>query len=309
MTRRSSDRRGLVVPEGDTLFRAAAGLRPYLVGRVVRAARARLPGPQVHRIVGSTILAIDSRGKHLLIRFDSGLELRTHLGMNGSWHRYRPGERWRRAASRAHLVIEVPGAVAVCFDAAAVELFEGRVEALHPVLAALGPDILADDFDLPEAMRRLRAPDRAALTVAEALLDQRALAGIGNVYKNEALFIDRVDPFVPIAGLDDTVVQGLITTARRLMRANTTTFARDTLADAAPGPRSPRDRLWVYGRAGRPCRRCSARIESRVHGAFPRRTYWCPACQPPTGGRDGAEARRLAPAVPEAAPAGGRSLP
>lgn len=269
------------MPEGDTLFRAAAGLRPHLVGRVITGARARLPGPQVHRVVGATITGVDARGKHLLIRFDSGLELRTHLGMNGSWHRYRPGERWRRAPSRAHLVLEVPNAVAVCFDAAAVELFESRIEAIYPVLAALGPDILTDDFDQAEALRRLRAPERAARSVGEALLDQRALAGIGNVYKNEALFIERVDPFVAIGSLDDATVERLVGTARRLMRANRGTEIRDTLTEHAPGPRSPRARLWVYGRAGRPCRRCATLIEARVHGEFPRRTFWCASCQAP----------------------------
>ena len=270
------------MPEGDTLFRTAAGLRPHLVGRVVEAARARLPGPQVHRLIGTTVTGVDAYGKHLLIRFDSGLELRTHLGMNGSWHRYRPGERWRRPSSLAHLVLEVPGAVAVCFEPAAVELFETRVEPMHPVLAALGPDILADEFPLAEAVSRLRDPSRAALTVAEALLDQRAFAGIGNVYKNEALFLERVDPFVRVADVDDATLQRLVVTARRLMRANMGGVIRDTLSDRPlTTSRSPRPRLWVYGRAGLPCRRCGALIEARRHGAFPRRTFWCPNCQQP----------------------------
>ena len=120
--------------EGDTLFRTAAGLRPYLVGRDVLAARAQgpVPVPQVQRIVGKRIDAVESHGKNLLIRFDGGLQIRTHLRMNGSWHRYRPGERWRRPPGRARLVLEVDGAVAVCFDAPVVELFETRTEHLHP---------------------------------------------------------------------------------------------------------------------------------------------------------------------------------
>src|SRR5918993_151998 len=116
------------MPEGDTLVRAAAGLRPYLVGRTVTAASARQPGPQVGRVVGATITGVEAQGKNLLIRFDNGLELRTHLRMNGSWHRYRPGERWRRPPSAARVVLEVPGAIAVCFDAPVVELFETRSE-------------------------------------------------------------------------------------------------------------------------------------------------------------------------------------
>ena len=265
------------MPEGDTLFRTAAGLRPHLVGRVVQVARARLPGPQAHRLIGSTVTEVEAYGKHLLIRFDSGLELRSHLGMNGSWHRYRPGERWRRAPSRAHLVLEVPNAVAVLFDAAAVELYETRIEHLHPVLTALGPDLLADDFDATEAVRRLSGTRRASLTIAEALLDQRALAGIGNVYKNETLFLERVDPFAQTGEQDAATLERLVITARRLMRANTGTHVRDTIG--GDRPRGPRERLWVYGRAGRPCRRCGTLIESRRHGDLPRITYWCPACQ------------------------------
>src|SRR4029077_5642153 len=172
-----------LMPEGDTLYRTAAGLRPFLVGRTVTAARTNGPGavPQVGRLIGHEITAVEALGKNLLIKFDNGLEIRTHLRMNGSWHRYRPGERWRRPPGRARLVIEVPGAVAVCFDAPVVELLEQRAEALHPSLGRLGPDLLSPDFDADEALRRLRAPERATTEIAAALLDQRALAGIGNV--------------------------------------------------------------------------------------------------------------------------------
>src|SRR5918992_4630756 len=167
------------MPEGDTLYRTAQGLRPYLVGRDIRSAHAQGPGPvpQIHRVVGKRVDAVEAQGKNLLIRFDGGLELRTHLRLNGSWHRYRPGERWRRPPGRARLVLETPDAVAVCFDCPTVELFEQRAEHLHPSLSKLGPDLLAPDFDAAEAYRRLRHPSRAGMTIAEALLDQRALAG------------------------------------------------------------------------------------------------------------------------------------
>src|SRR3954468_1046931 len=161
------------MPEGDTLFRTAAGLRPFLVGRTVTAARARQPGPQAGRLVGATVTGVEAQGKNLLIRFDNGLEVRTHLQMNGSWHRYRPGERWRRPPARARLVIEVAGSVAVCFDAPVVELFEQRAEHLHPSLSRLGPDLRAPEFDGAEALRRLRDPLRAEMEVGVALLDQR----------------------------------------------------------------------------------------------------------------------------------------
>lgn len=271
------------MPEGDTLYRAAAGLRPHLVGRLVTAARVRQPGPAIERIVGSTVTAVESRGKNLLIRFDNGFEVRTHLRMNGSWHRYRPGEAWRRAPSRARLVLEVPGSVAVCFDAPVVELFEQRAGPLHGTLRRLGPDLIDEAFDAAEAVRRLRGVERRERTIAEALLDQEALAGIGNVYRSEILFIERVSPFAPVGALDDATLERLVATARRLLRHNAVdrpvkspiervTTAGDTAAD---GP------LWVYRRTGRPCRRCGTLIRSARQGSeLPRSTYWCPHCQP-----------------------------
>ena len=273
------------MPEGDTLFRTAAGLRPYLVGRTVIAARTGGPGPvpQVERIVGHEITAVDALGKNLLIRFDNGLELRTHLRMNGSWHRYRPGERWRRPPARARLVLEVRGAVAVCFDAPVVELLEQRAEALHAPLGGLGPDLLAPAFDAEEAVRRLRDPSRAGVSIAEALIDQRALAGIGNVYKSEVLWLESVSPFAAVAEVDDEALRRLVATARRLLVINASAQRgpeRVTTAGdrGAPGP------LSVYGRTGRPCRRCRTAIARVQQGSdLPRSTFWCPVCQPDRG--------------------------
>ena len=258
------------MPEGDTLHRTAAGLAPHLVGRAVTAARVRAGGPQVQRVVGATITAVEAAGKNLLIRFDNGLELRTHLRMNGSWHRYRTGERWRRPAARARLVLEVPGAVAVCFDAPVVELFETRAEAIHPTLSGLGPDLLAPDYGpahAAEARRRLRDPARAGLTVSAALLDQRALAGIGNIWRNETLFHERIDPWTPVRDLDDATLDRLVATAHRLLRDS---------VDRPPG-RAP---IWVYRRTGRPCRRCGTLVRSAPQDTgILRTTFWCPTCQ------------------------------
>jgi endonuclease-8 len=270
------------MPEGDTLHRTAAGLRPHLVGRTVTAARANGPGPvpQVDRIVGRAIDSVEALGKNLLIRFDGGLELRTHLRMNGSWHRYRPGERWRRPPGRARLVLEVPGAVAVCFDAPVVELFEQRAEPLHPALSTLGPDLLSPEFDGAEALRRLRDPARAERSIAEALLDQRALAGVGNVYKCEVLFIERVSPFTPVAELADDVLERLVDRARELLRANAAP-GRGPERTTTRGDPDASGPLYVYGRGGRPCRRCGTPIRVRRQGTdLPRQTYWCPRCQP-----------------------------
>jgi len=223
--------------------------------------------PQVQRIVGKRVDAVEAQGKNLLIRFDGGLEIRTHLRMNGSWHRYRPGERWRRPPGRARLVLEVDGTVAVCFDAPVVELFETRTEPLHPSLSRLGPDLLKPEFDAAEAHRRLRAPERAETSISAALLDQRALAGIGNIWRNETLFAERVDPFAPVAEVDDATLDRLIVTARRLLMQS---------AGMAPG-RAP---TRVYRKTGRPCPRCGTPIRSAPLSAdVPRTTYWCPDCQ------------------------------
>ena len=270
------------MPEGDTLHRTAAGLRPHLVGRTVTAAWTGGPGavPRIERVVGREIQAVEALGKNLLIRFEGDLEIRTHLRMNGSWHRYRPGERWRRPPARARLVLEVLGAVAVCFDAPVVELFEQRAETLHPALNRLGPDLLAPDFDRAEALRRLREPARGDRSIAEALLDQRALAGIGNVYKAETLFVERVSPFALVRELDDATLGRLIDTARRLMLANIAPGRGPERVTTGGGPRAPGGALHVYGRTGRPCRRCRTPIVARRQGTdLPRTTYWCPSCQ------------------------------
>jgi len=223
---------------------------------------------------------VEAVGKNLLIRFSNGLEVRTHLGLHGSWHRYRPGEPWRRAASRARLVLEVPGAVAVCFDAPKVELFEQRAESLHPTLSKLGPDLLDPGADLAEARRRLRDPSRAERSIAEALLDQRALAGIGNVVKNETLFIERLSPFALVRDVDDATLAGLIERARTILVANVGR-RRGPERVTTGGPRVAAGPLWVYGRGGRPCRRCGTVIRVIRQGdELPRTTYWCPSCQP-----------------------------
>jgi endonuclease-8 len=283
------------MPEGDTLARIAVALRPYLAGRVVTGARARLPGPQVSRIVGQKIDAVDAAGKNLLIKFDGGLELRTHLGLHGSWHRYRPGETWRRPPSRAALVIEVPGAIAVCFDAPVVELFERRAEIVHPTISMLGPDLVATEFDQAEAVRRLREPARAQTAIGEAVLDQRALAGIGNVYKSEVLFMEKVDPFALLGTLDEATIERVVATAREFLKSNANPEAaagRTTTVDLKTGAKLAPSRLWVYDRAGRPCHRCGTIIEAGPQGTeLPRTTYWCPSCQAPAGAAAKSKAR------------------
>jgi endonuclease-8 len=290
------------MPEGDTLYRTATVLREFLQGRQVTAARGRADGAALGRVVGSRVDRVEAQGKHLLIGFDNGTTLHTHLRMHGSWHRYREGERWQRSPSRAVAVIEVPGGVAVCFDAPTVELLDTRALALHPALKALGPDLLAPQPDLDAAVGRLAAPARADRTIGEALLDQTALAGLGNVYRSELLFIEKVDPFLRVAEVAPEVLERLVATGARLLRANANDPSRQTVPDAlgaqpgamgTVGPRGPKSRLWAYGRVGRPCRRCGSLIRSTTLGTdLPRRLYWCPDCQ-----RAGAGAQLAAPAA------------
>ena len=214
------------------------------------------------------------------LRVLNGLELRTHLRMNGTWHRYRPGERWRRPAARAVLVLEVEGAVAVCFDAPVVELFEARAEGLHPALAPLGPDLLGRNSTRPRHSGACASPSRAESTIGEALLDQRVMAGVGNVYRSEILFIGKVDPFASrrlARRRDPGTARGHGTPAPARERRPEPGPERSTTEGAREAGGAP---LWVYGRAGRPCRRCGTRIRSASLGReLPRTVWWCPSCQ------------------------------
>jgi endonuclease-8 len=269
------------MPEGDTIFRTATVLRRVLVGGVVREAGAQpRPGlsrvPHLSRLVGRTVEAVEARGKHLLIRCSGGLSLRTHLRMRGSWHRYRPGEAWRLPASRATCWVQTESAVAVCFDAPEAELLTDAELVRHRGLRALGPDLLGASFDASAAVARLR--ERSSVALAEALLDQRAVAGIGNVYKSEICYLEGLDPWAPVSAIPDSALLHLVSTARRLLLANAGGGRRVTTGIPVPG-----SSLWVYGRAGRPCRRCSTRIEGRRQGEQGRMTYWCPRCQPTAG--------------------------
>jgi endonuclease-8 len=272
------------VPEGDTIFQTAAALRPLLIGQPVVAAHARVPGPQIHRVVGSRVTAIEPIGKHMLIRFDNGLTLHTHLRMTGTWHTYAPGEPWRMPRERARVVLEVPQRIVVCFNAPVAELLPDRAVALHPALRALGPDLLAIDFSetspasgaADEALSRLR--QRQDAEIAEALADQRVMAGVGNVFKSEVLFVEHVDPWARVGDLSDATLEALIATAHRLLQDNAIPgLVRRVTTRGDP---SARGSLWVYGRANRPCARCGTSIRVRRQGQLNRPTYWCPTCQP-----------------------------
>jgi len=266
------------MPEGDTIFRTAEVLRAALSGRRITAARAQpQPGlrsvPDLSRLLGATVASVDARGKHLLIGFDNGLTLRTHLRMKGSWHRYRPREPWRLPARRASVILETAESVAVAFDTPVAELLTDAHLRRSQALTTLGPDLLSRSFDADEALRRLR--DRVGEALGNALLDQRAVAGIGNVYKSEVAFLEGLDPWAPVAAFDDRELLNALRTARRLLHANTRGGGRITTGSPVRG-----QGLWVYGRVGRPCRRCGTRVELARQGDLARLTYWCPRCQP-----------------------------
>lgn len=249
------------MPEGDVLFRTAATLHRWLAGReVTEATGVAVP------VVGDTVAQVAANGKHLLIRFASGHVLHSHLRMTGSWHVYSAGERWQRPASQAKVSLTCGTHVAVCFNAPVVELLAPGAEANHPSLSGLGPDILDRPPDLEEIRRRARRrpPDTA---LGELLLDQRVVAGIGNVWRCEALFLEGRSPWAAVSSVSDDELDALVATAARIMG--------DSL-----GPDTGRPPRWVYRRTGRPCRRCGTPISSRGQGEQSRTAYWCPACQP-----------------------------
>lgn len=268
------------MPEGDSLYRYAARLRPVLEGAVIEGARAHGPGavPQVHRIVGATCTAVRAEGKNMLISFDNGLVLRGHLRMYGTWHVYRPGEPWRRSEQQARLVLEVPGATIVNFSAPVVELLEERALAHYRPISDLGPNLLDDDFDAAEAFHRLRDPARADLTIGDAIMDQRALAGAGNIWKHETLFRCGVNPWRLVRELDDDELRAIIAKAQELLRASA--------GKPVNGRVERRPSMFVYGRAGQPCRRCHTRLRSAPQGVDIRHTAWCPKCQPLVEGQE-----------------------
>jgi endonuclease-8 len=274
------------MPEGDTIFRTARTLHRAIGGRVVTRFDSVLP--HLMRIDadrplrGRTISRVESRGKHVLIWFSGDLVLRTHMRMHGSWHIYRPGERWQRPHADMRVVIETEVMHAVAFSVPVAELASAEAITRSPALADLGPDLLAPDFDTTDAVARLAA--RSGTAIADALLDQSALAGIGNVYKSEVLFAAGVSPFADVATIDAATLTRIVRVAHRLLHANVSEGRADGGLSAAGARRTtgrldPAARLWVYERGGQPCRRCGTRIERRAQGPHARSTYWCPRCQ------------------------------
>jgi endonuclease VIII len=273
------------MPEGDTIFRAARTLNRALAGHQVVRFESVLPAlTRVHEdtpITGRTIESVTAAGKHVLMRFSGDLTLRTHMRMNGSWHIYRPGERWRRPRRDMRVLIATSGFEAVGFNVPVAEFLEDEGIARQEDLRLMGPDLLGETFDEDEAIRRFRA--RGATDIADALLNQRVVAGAGNVYKSEVLFLCKVDPFTAVRLVSDERLRQVLATARKYLRANvidhTARIVTYTGYRRTTGRADPSERLYVYGRTGKPCRTCGTPIRVKAQGPDARLTYWCPSCQ------------------------------
>jgi endonuclease-8 len=253
------------MPEGDTIHRAARTLQKAIGGREIESFETSLPELRDRVASGTRIASVRARGKHLLVELDDGRILDTHMRMDGSWHIYRPGEAWQRSEHAARVVLRTSEWIAVCFDAPWVKLIDDERE-----LPELGPDLLDESIDLDSAVKRLRS--MPSLQIGEAIMRQDLVAGIGNVYKSEVLFICRVDPFARVESLSDELLHAIVDKAAALMKRNLHGHARTTRTRAG-------GRLWVYGRTGKPCFECGTPIKMRRQGELPRSTYYCARCQ------------------------------
>jgi endonuclease VIII len=272
------------VPEGDTIFRAARTMNQVFAGQVVTRFESVFPAltrfHDDHPVVGRTVEGVSARGKHLLVSFSGDAILRTHMRMNGSWHVYPVDAPWRRPARDLRILFAVADAVAIAFNVHVAEFLTASQLARDSPVARLGPDLLDPAFDPVEASRRIR--ERSDQPVAEVLLDQRVISGIGNEFKSEVLFVAGINPFATVSSLDSSAIDRLIDVALDQLRANV--LSRRQALSPAYGRRTyrslnPSEKSWVYGRGGRPCRRCGAPIQSRAAGPDARLTYWCARCQ------------------------------
>ncbi|MGC4870167.1 DNA-formamidopyrimidine glycosylase family protein [Micromonospora sp. DT53] len=260
------------MPEGDTVWNTARVLHRALAGARITGSDFRVPQLATTDLTDWTVRESGSRGKHLLLRLTAPTEehwtLHSHLRMDGAWRAYAPGERWTgRPAHLIRVVLRTPGAVAVGYHLHDLALLPTAEE--DQLVGHLGPDLLGPDWDPDDAVRRLaHHPEQ---TISEALLDQRNLAGVGNLYKCEVLFLRGVSPWTPVGGVPD--LPGLVALAQRLLAANRGRWTQSSTGSLRRGQTS-----YVYGRRAQPCRRCGTAIRKEELGE--RVTYWCPVCQP-----------------------------
>jgi endonuclease VIII len=289
------------MPEGDTIHNAALRVGGALVGQEILAIEVPHPRHRMdrwpERLRGRAVRSVDARGKHLFVRFEGDLTLHSHLRMGGKWGVFERGRRWTRGAHRAWLVIRTAAYDVVQFDGPVLELMTDSRTRFDQLLAGLGPDIVANEFDRDAYLARMREDDQTR-AVGEALLDQRNVAGIGNIWKSEGCFMARVDPWRRTAAVSDDELRAIAEAIRPEIRASarrggpTVTYRpgtngtgdsrrADRRADRRRGPddRDRRAGTWVYDRAGLPCRVCATLVLARGQGDDNRTTYWCPTCQ------------------------------
>jgi endonuclease-8 len=260
------------VPEGDTVWLTAARLNRALSGRPLTVSDFRVPQLATLDLRGVSVREVLARGKHVLIRLSDDRTVHSHLRLDGSWYLTRAGVRARRHPD--HMVrVRIGNAEWLATGYRIHDLSVVPTSAEKELVGHLGPDLLGPDWNADEALRRLRANPEVG--IGDALLDQRNLAGIGNMYKSEILFIEHVHPWTAVGEVRD--LTAILTTARRLLLLNRDHPEQSTTGSTAPG----RDH-WVYGRAGQPCLRCRTPVRRREQGEPPyqRSTYWCPQCQP-----------------------------
>jgi endonuclease-8 len=285
------------MPEGDTIFRAARAMQRALTGKVVTgfetglAKLARVNDDAA--LVGRVVEKVESRGKWLLVYFSDDLILVTHMLMSGSWHLYRTGERWWMGRSKMRMVIRTADWEAVAFNVPIAEFHTARSLERSSQVPKLGPDILSEEFTVEDGVARLAAFGRENpdAEIAVVLLNQRVMAGLGNVYKSEIAFAARVNPFRVMRTITSREMEKMVELAQRYMKANVADGKGEGIVTYAGNRRTTHamdreERLWVYGRQGQECRRCGATVMMRKQGVQARSTYWCPECQPWVG--DGA---------------------
>lgn len=287
------------MPEGDTVAKVANVLRRDLDGELLTRCTIRgVYGSE--RLAGARVIDVETLGKHLMVHFDRDLQLRVHLGMRGSWHRYPHGARWKRSPSTAAVVLETESIVLVCFNALDIEVIPTPQRHWHRQLGNLGPDLLAEEEpDWMEVLKRCARLHKNEDTLGEVLLDQRVAAGIGNVYKSELCFMGPLqtdafsfsdfsyNPWTAWTAVPVEHLCGMFQRSRTLLQANLGGWFRTTRVDRRLHDALPGGDLYVYGRVGQACYRCEEKIERGFQGLQNRVTYWCPNCQPSASSTSG----------------------
>jgi endonuclease VIII len=282
------------MPEGDTIFRTARTLGRALGGKAVTRFYSTYPYLTRYNddssLTGQTIERVESRGKWLLIHFSGGATLATHMLMSGSWHIYRHGERWQQPRFNMRIVLENDDYIAVGFKVPVAEMHSAQSLARDHRFPANNLDVLNPEFDANEAALRIAA--HRSEEIGDVLLHQEAIAGVGNVFKSEVCFVTKTNPFARVAALSLEQIQSLIDASVRLVRANVLEDSGDTIVTFGGRHRrtthssNASESLWVYGRAGGPCRRCDEIVRRRIQGPDARVTFWCPRCQPMPDGSE-----------------------